>query len=67
MNAVIKYDLKDAYEAGAKEHPQIEVEKLGMKVIKFEGIEIADCIMMEVENIPEQLPGYIELSNYKIL
>lgn len=67
MAQVIKYDLIGANKSGINEHPQLDVQKLGMKVIKFEGVPIADCVMMEVENLPAELPDYIELSEYKIL
>lgn len=63
---VIRYDLIGSGMAGVETHPQKEVERLGMKVYVFEGVPIADCVFMEVENIPETLPNYIQLSEYKL-
>ena len=63
---VIRYDLIGAGMAGVETHPQREVERLGMKVYGFEGVPIADCVFMEVENLPEVLPKYIQLSEYKL-
>lgn len=62
----IKYDLIGAYLKGIKIHPQEDVENLGMKVLGFEGCPIADCAFMDVDNLPDVLPDYIQLSNYKI-
>jgi hypothetical protein len=61
----IRYDLRDAYDLGYKEHPQKVMQSFGIKISKYEGISIADCIMMEVDKVPEPLPKFIELSNYK--
>ncbi|RTL47240.1 MAG: hypothetical protein EKK39_14825 [Sphingobacteriales bacterium] len=58
---IIRYDLIGAYKAGVKIHPQRDVERLGMKVICYEGIPIADCIMMKVDDVPKNIPFYIEL------
>jgi hypothetical protein len=57
----IRFDLIGAYKAGINTHPQSHVESLGMKVLSFEGVPIADCVIMEVENIVDNLPMYIEL------
>ena len=57
----IRYSLIGAYFSGVNEHPQKQMEQLGIKVISYEGIPIADCIIMEVENIPDILPEYIEI------
>lgn len=62
----IKYDLIGAYKAGISEHPQKDVERLGIKVLSYEPAPIADCVMMEVENIPDSLPSYIELSYHNL-
>ncbi len=62
---VIKYDLIGAIKSGIKEHPQKDVERLGMKVLKYEGVPIADCAMMGVDEIIDNLPDYIEKSNHK--
>ena len=55
------YDLIGAYEAGSKDHPQIEMKKLGLRVIRYAGIPIADCVIMRVENAEDagNLPDYI--------
>ena len=65
MKKTIRYCLIGSYLGGIKTHPQTDVENLGMKVHKYEGVEIADCVMMLVSNLPKELPEYIELSNYK--
>lgn len=61
MNTKIRYDLRGAFEADIKEHPQKDVKRLGMKILYYEGIPMADCVIMEVENIPEKLPDYITI------
>lgn len=60
----IKYYLPEAYECGIKLHPQKQMELLGCKVLKYEGVEIGNCIFMQVKNLPENLPPYIELSDW---
>lgn len=62
---VIRYDLIGAYKAGIKEHPERNVIKLGMNVSKYEGMMIADCVFMEVDKLPDELPDYITLSDWK--
>lgn len=63
---VIRYDKREAYEYGIRGHPQDIINEFGMEILKWEEIEIADCIMIEVDNIPAFLPIYIEISNYKM-
>jgi len=62
----IRYDLIGAYNAGVRTHPQKDVESLGCKVFGYEGVPIADCIFMEVDTLPDNLPKWIEVSNFKI-
>lgn len=62
----IRYNVTGASKSGVTLHPQEDAKRLGMKVLAFEGVPIADCVFMEVENLPEQLPPYIEVSDFKI-
>lgn len=57
----IRYGLIGADQAGVKQHPQLQTQELGMKVLSYEGVPIGDCIIMEVENMPEILPEYIDV------
>lgn len=44
---------------GVREHPQVQMKKLGAKIIKAEPIPVADCwifgIAEEIENPPQYL------------
>ncbi len=62
---VIKYDLRGAYEAGFTSHPQKVTTELGMNILKFQGEPMGDCVFMEVDNIPKELPDFITTSDYK--
>lgn len=55
------YDLIGATKAGSINHPQIEMEKLGLRVVRYAGVPIADCVIMRVENAEDagNLPDYI--------
>jgi len=64
---VIKYDWIGAYKLGVKGHPQKVVRELGMEVLDYEAVGIADCSFMEVESVIKELPSYIELSDYKLV
>lgn len=57
---IIKYNLIGANKANIKTHPQCKVEELGMQVLRFEGVPIAYCVFMEVDEIIDDLPEYIE-------
>ena len=62
----LKYDLRTAYESGVTEHPQKEMKKLGYEVLAFEGVPIADAVFMEVVEVIEPLPKYLEVSKFEI-
>lgn len=60
----IRYDMYSAWKQGVTDHPQKVVTDLGMIVFSFEGVPIADCAIMEVGNLKNQLPklpSYIEI------
>jgi len=57
----IRFDLITALKQGITDHPQKVVSDLGMIVFALEGVPIADCVIMEVGNVPDQLPSYIEI------
>jgi hypothetical protein len=61
----IRYHLQGADEAGIKGSAYEDVESLGMKITRSQGESICGCIFMEVENIPDKLPDYIEESEYQ--
>jgi len=65
--SVIRYSLWGANSAGITIHPTKEIERLGMKCLKFEGAPIGDCAFMEVDKVADRLPDYIELSDYKLI
>lgn len=62
MQQIIKYDLIQAYANGVRQHPQLDVEALGMKVVSFAGEQLGDYVIMGVENVPDKLPGHITIS-----
>jgi hypothetical protein len=63
----LRFDLIAAYKAGYNEHPQKVMGKLGYKVKSFEGVPIADCVFMEVDQVINPLPEFLEVSEHKIL
>lgn len=66
MMKVIRYDLIGAIKAGVDIHPQKDCERLGLKTLRFQGIPIADCAMIEVEyNQNIDLPDYMELTEFQ--
>lgn len=62
----IRYDWITAYQCGISMHPQINMKNLGCKVFAYEDIGIADCSFIEIDKLPNPLPKYIKLSNFKI-
>lgn len=63
-----KYDLVGAIlDYGIEEHPQVQMKKLGAKIIKSEPVPIADCWWFRIENEINPLPKYLrEMSdNFK--
>lgn len=57
---IIKYHLIGAIKAGVNLHPQIDVKGMGMVVSRFEGVPMGDFVIMEVDDLPQELPDYIE-------
>ena len=55
----VRFDLREAYESGATEHPIKIMRDLGYIVINYEGIPIADCAIIEVEKLIEPLEKYL--------
>jgi len=63
----IRYDWQSAYNAGVLNvHPQKDMQDLGCKTGKYEAIGIASCSFIEVDKLPDPLPNYITVSNFKI-
>lgn len=60
-----RYDLIGAdLNFGVKEHPQIQMKKLGFNVVKAEPVPIADCWIFIVENDIKNVPEYLkDISN----
>lgn len=57
----LRYDLRDAYEGGFIEHPQKEMEKLGIKYIDAEPQPIGDSwLFIECTNLPDELPSFLK-------
>lgn len=63
----IRYHLLDAYDAQVTQHPQRDVESLGIDVLGYAGFPIGDIVIMEVSDLPDQLPSYITLDNGTLL
>lgn len=61
----IRYDLIGAYNAGVNSHPKKHIESFGVKVLRYEGIPIADCVMVEVLGSINPMPAYIEISKFE--
>lgn len=57
---IIKYHLIGAIKAGVNLHPQIDMKGMEMVVSRFEGVPIWDFVVMEVDDLPQELPDYIE-------
>ena len=55
------YDLIAAHLDPIKEHPQIQMKKLGFNVIKSEPVPIADCWWFRVDNEIANVPRYLYL------
>lgn len=55
-----RYDMISAYEQGVEEHPQIQMEKLGYKIIKSEPVPIGDCWWFRVANKIRKKPKYLD-------
>ena len=61
----LRYDVITAQlSCGIKEHPEIQMKKLGYKVIGSVPQSIADCWWFTVENFIEPLPKYLSKINY---
>jgi hypothetical protein len=59
---IIRYSLIAAHlDHGITEHPHKVVESFGCKVLNWEPVEIADCIIMRLDRLPEPLPGYAKV------
>lgn len=55
-----RYDLISAsVDYSIDVHPQVDMKRLGFKVVKSEPVPIADCWWFRAENIPDNLPGYL--------
>lgn len=55
-----RYDLIGAgLDFGVREHPQIQMKKLGFNVVKSEPVPIADCWIFRVDNDIEDIPKYL--------
>jgi hypothetical protein len=62
MSQIIRYYWPEAAANGVKIHWQTDVENLGMNIFRYEVIGFADCILIEVENVPENLPSRMTVS-----
>lgn len=55
-----RYDMIGAdLDYHIQEHPQAQMNKLGLKVIKSEPVPIGDCWWFRTENSLSDLPGYL--------
>ena len=52
-----RYYLPQAFDMGIKEHPQIQMNKLGYNVIKSGPVPIGDCWWFRVENEINNTPA----------
>lgn len=68
QHTTLYYYLPEAYNAGVNEHPQKVVQSMGYTVTNYEGVEIADCVFIEVlGEVKKPLPGYMAISDYQII
>lgn len=57
---LLRFDLIGAWKAGIKEHPSIVLKELGIKVLDWHGVPMADCIMIWTDTkLPDRLPEYL--------
>lgn len=56
---IVRYSLQGADMAGAKEHPRKVMNSLGVKILKWEVVPVADAIFMELDKMPKPLPNYL--------
>lgn len=55
-----RYNLITAdLDCGIHEHPQVQMKKLGAKVVKYEPVPIGDCWWFRTENEITPLPEYL--------
>ena len=57
----LRFDMRTAYESGAKEHPMKVMSELGYEIIDYEGIPIADCAIIKVKEVIYPLEIYLTL------
>jgi hypothetical protein len=65
MVKVIRYDLYRALKQGVSISPSKDIQGRGMNIIKYEGVPIADCIMIEVDKISQELPCYMDIVDFE--
>ena len=58
------YKMYTAYDCGVNEHPQVQMEKLGYKVLAAVAQSMGDCWWFTVEDYIEPLPKYLEKFEY---
>lgn len=61
---VIRYCIIGSYKQGVKKHPKTVVKNLGVIVHDFHGMPVSDCVFMLVSKLPDNLPEYINRSNF---
>ncbi len=62
MDRII-YNTHGAFNDGIRVHPQVNVISLGMKIINYKFVSIADVAIIKVEKANKKLPRYIRLEN----
>jgi hypothetical protein len=55
----LSYNLISAYDAGVDCHPSEDLERLGITYTNWRAQTTADCIWIDVETVPDNLPEYI--------
>jgi hypothetical protein len=66
QNINLRYCMIGAYENGAKEHPEIEMKKLGIEYESTESFTISECwIFFNCINLPIELPEFLDIIEFK--
>lgn len=60
----LEYDLREANECGINDHPQLQMKRLGYKVIGAVAQSLYDCWWFTVEDFIEPLPPYLTKTKY---
>jgi hypothetical protein len=55
----VRYELIGAYQSGIRKHPAEDMKDRGFIITYYEGVPMADCIIMMLEGDKKNLPDYV--------